>query len=258
MAGEINLQVTLNKNKLPVTGTRQLAYALIDTAPSQVMETVQMPLNLSLVLDKSGSMAGQKIADLKTAAKLAIDQLTPDDYVSLVVFDDTASVVFSSQLANDKKALKAAVDRIRDGGGTHISFGMSKGLIELEKQLGQDRASRMILLTDGETFGDEQGCRNLAQKAADSGIPIHAFGLGEDWIEAFVDDLADLSGGTSDYIDRPDMIADAFQRTVETVQAAVVQNATLVLRLATGRLAASHLAGHTHDLASGRAPPVRP
>jgi Ca-activated chloride channel family protein len=234
MAGEVDLTVSLNKTHFPVTGTRQLAYVLIEAVPSQAMETVQMPLNLSLVLDKSGSMAGQKIADLKTAAKMAIDQLTPDDYVSLVVFDDTSSVVLPSQKAADKKALKKAVDRIRDGGGTHISFGMSKGLIELEKQVGPDRASRMILLTDGETFGDEQGCRNLAQQAGDAGVPISAFGLGEDWIEELLDDIADASGGLSDYIDTPDKIAAAFQRAVKTVQAAVVQNTTLVLRLSGG------------------------
>ncbi len=234
MAGEVNLTVSLNKTHFPVIGTRQLAYVLIEAVPSQAMETVQMPLNLSLVLDKSGSMAGQKIADLKTAAKMAIDQLNPDDYVSLVVFDDTSSVVLPSQKATDKKALKKAVDRIRDGGGTHISFGMSKGLIELEKQVGPDRASRMILLTDGETFGDEQGCRNLAQQAGDAGVPISAFGLGEDWIEELLDDIADASGGSSDYIDTPDKIAAAFQRAVKTVQAAVVQNTTLVLRLSGG------------------------
>jgi len=234
MPGEVNLTVSLNKSKLPVTGARQLAYALIDAAPSQAMATVQMPLNLSLVLDKSGSMSGQKITDLKTAAKMAIDQLTPDDYISLTVFDDTASVVFPSQKASDKKALKKAVGRIRDGGGTHISFGMSKGLAELEKQLGPDRVSRMILLTDGETFGDEQNCRNLAKQAGDAGIPISAFGLGEDWIEELLDDIADASGGSSDYIDAPDKIADAFQRTVQAVQAAVVQNAILILRLTSG------------------------
>lgn len=234
MPGEVNLTVTLNKTCFPVTGARQLAYVLIEASPSQALETVQMPLNLSLVLDKSGSMAGQKIADLRSAAKLAVDQLTPDDFISLIVFDDTTSVIFPSQKAADKIALKRAIDRIRDGGGTHISFGMSKGLIELEKQLGPGRASRMILLTDGETFGDEQGCRNLAKQAGDAGIPINAFGLGEDWIEELLDDIAEASGGSSDYIDSPAKIAGAFQRTVRAVQAAVVQNAALVLRLASG------------------------
>lgn len=234
MPGEVNLSVTMNKTHFPVTGARQLAYVLIEAAPSQAMETVQMPLNLSLVLDKSGSMAGQKIADLKTAAKLAIDQLTPEDFISLIVFDDTSSVVFPSQKAADKNLLKKAVDRIRDGGGTHISFGMSKGLTELNKQAGPGRASRMILLTDGETFGDEEGCRNLARQAGDAGIPINAFGLGEDWIEELLDDIADASGGVSDYIDAPDKIAAAFKRAVKNVQAAVVQNASVVLRLAGG------------------------
>jgi Ca-activated chloride channel family protein len=198
------------------------------------MASVQMPLNLSLVLDKSGSMSGHKIADLRSAAKMAIDQLTPEDIVSLVIFDDTASVVFASQRAADKQVLKSAVDRIRDGGGTHISFGMSKGLTELDKQLGPNRVNRMILLTDGETFGDEKNCIALAERAGTAGIPIHAFGLGEDWIEALLDAIADASGGTSDYIDRPEKIATAFQRTVKAVQSAVVQNASLVLRLTSG------------------------
>jgi Ca-activated chloride channel family protein len=234
MPGEVNLKMNLNKTRFPVTGARQLAYVLVEATPSQAMATVQMPLNLSLVLDKSGSMAGTKIADLRTAAKMAIDQLTPEDYISLIVFNDTASVVFPSQKATDKAALKAAVDKIRDGGGTHISFGMSKGLTELEKQLGADRVSRMILLTDGETFGDEANCRQLAKQAGGAGIAVNAFGLGEDWVEAFLDDIADASGGSSDYIDTPDKISAAFQRAVKSVQAAVVQNATLILRLTSG------------------------
>ena len=112
MPGKVNLAVNLNKTQFPATGTRQLAYALVEATPSQALATVQMPLNLSLVLDKSGSMAGTKIADLRTAAKMAIDQLTPEDYISLIVFNDTASVVFPSQKATDKAALKAAVDKL--------------------------------------------------------------------------------------------------------------------------------------------------
>ncbi len=261
----VDLKVSLSRRQFPVTGTRQLAYVLIEAAPSQAMSAVQMPLNLSLVLDKSGSMEGQKIADLRTAAKLAIDQLAPEDYVSLITFDDTATVAFPSQQAADKKALKATVERIRDGGGTHISFGISKGLIELEKMQAPARVSRMILLTDGETFGDEEGCRELAKQAGDAGIPISAFGLGEDWIEELLDDIADASGGSSDYIDEPEKIADAFQRTVATVQAAVVQNAKLILRLAAGvspraiwrvtpmisRLSAQHLSDRDVQAALG-------
>ena len=107
MPGEVNLTVSMNKNQFPVTGTRQLAYVLIEATPSQAMATVQMPLNLSLVLDKSGSMSGQKLADLKTAAKMAIDLLTPEDYVSLIVFDDTASVVLSQPASGRQKGAQS-------------------------------------------------------------------------------------------------------------------------------------------------------
>jgi Ca-activated chloride channel family protein len=236
MPEEIKLTVQTNKNAFPATGGQQLTYILVEAMPTEVVATVQMPLNFCLVLDHSGSMSGAKLDSLKEAAKLAVDQMDADDIVSIVIFDDKVKVVLPSQPVADPSNLKNKIDSIRAGGGTAISLGMKDGLAELQKGLGADRVSRMLLLTDGETFGDEDVCRRLASDAGEQGIPIIALGLGEEWNEQLLDDIAEASGGTSDFVPagQPDVILSTFRGHVQAAQATVVQNAEMVLRLTGG------------------------
>jgi Ca-activated chloride channel family protein len=234
MANDVTLTCRLNKASLPVMNTQQLAYVLIEAVPGAGMAQVQMPLNLSLVLDKSGSMSGNKIQNLRQAAKLVVDRLGPEDTISIVAFSDRKYLIAESQPVIDQQDLKKKIDRIRDGGGTAISGGMGQGLAELAKALSPDRVSRMLLLTDGQTFGDEKQCLKLGQRAGDSGIVVNALGLGDDWNEDLLDDIAEASGGVADFIDSPDKIVAFFEQAVKSMQDTVVQNAQLVLRLASG------------------------
>ena len=234
MANDVILTCRLNKASLPVMNTQQLVYVLIDAAPGAAMAQVQMPLNLSLVLDKSGSMQGQKIQNLRDAAKLVVDRLGSQDTISIVAFSDRKYLIAESQPVSDKAELKKKIDRIRDGGGTAISGGMSQGLAELDKAVSPDRVSRMLLLTDGQTFGDEKQCKKLGKQAGDKGIVVNALGLGDDWNEDLLDDIAEASGGVADFIDSPDKIVAFFEQAVQSMQDTVVQNAQMVLRLANG------------------------
>jgi Ca-activated chloride channel family protein len=111
---------------------------------------------------------------------------------------------------------------------------MGQGLYELEKAISPDRVSRMLLLTDGQTFGDEEACKRLGKRAGDKGIVVNALGLGDDWNEDLLDAIAGASGGVADFIDTPDKIEHFFDQVVQSMQATVVQNATVVLRLANG------------------------
>ena len=234
MANDLTLTCRLNKAHLPVMTTQQLVYVLIDAVPGASMAQVRMPLNLSLVLDKSGSMQGKKIQNLREAAKLVVDRLGPQDTISIVAFSDRKYLIAGSQLVTDKGALKKKIDRIRDGGGTAISGGMNQGLTELGKAASPDRISRMLLLTDGQTFGDEKKCKKLAKKAGDQGILVNALGLGDDWNEDLLDNIAAASGGVADFVDSPNKIVAFFDQAVQSMQDSVVQNAQMVLRLASG------------------------
>jgi len=234
MANDLTLTCRLNKASLPVMSTQQLVYVLIEAVPGAGIAQVQMPLNLSLVLDKSGSMQGKKIKNLRAAAKLVVDRLGPQDTISIVAFSDRKYLIADSQSVADKEALKKKIDRIRDGGGTAISGGMGQGLSELDKALSPDVVSRMLLLTDGQTFGDEKQCKKLGKKAGDKGVVVNALGLGDDWNEDLLDEIAEASGGVADFIDSPDKIETVFDKAVKSMQDTVVQNSQMVLRLSNG------------------------
>jgi Ca-activated chloride channel homolog len=236
MAGEVNLIATLNRPQYAVLNTDQVAYVYVEANPASHVPigAGSAPLNLTFVLDRSGSMSGKPIHDLRQAVKMALDRLTPQDLVSVVIFDDKADLIVPSQPALNKAMLMAQVDGIKERGGTQMSSGMQMGLAQLQQGFGAGRVNRMILLTDGETWEDQAHCRQLAQQAGQMGVPITSLGLGEEWNLQLLTDLAGASGGTYEYIDPPDKIVQVFQTIVSTMQGTLIANANLTLRLVLG------------------------
>ncbi|MBC8075288.1 MAG: VWA domain-containing protein [Chloroflexales bacterium] len=227
----ITLTCVWGRAPLPVSGAPQVGYLLVEAQPTAA-PTASVPLNFCMVLDRSGSMQGPKLAAMKQAAQRLIDLLTPDDIVALVIFDDTVQVVLPAAPASDKQALKAQIDTIQESGGTAMSLGMQAGQAELAKQSGPNRLSQMLLLTDGQTWGDEEVCRAIAKGLGSSGVRITALGLGAEWNEKLLDDLAELSGGVSDYVADPARIDTFFQRAVQTAQGTAATEARVLMRLA--------------------------
>ncbi len=235
MPGEVTLAHQLGKDYMPVTGGSQVAYVLLEAKPTELMAQVRMPLNFALVIDHSGSMKGAKLKNVKEAVKMVIDRLEPIDYISVVIFDDTAQVIIPSMPANDRPGMKAAIDRIQDAGGTTMSLGMIQGLGELRRWNIPNSVSRMILLTDGVTYGDTDRCRQLARDAAAAGISIYPLGIGADWDENLLDDVGQLSGGQpAEFIRTPSDAMSIFQQQLQSAVAVAVRNAVLTLRLPTG------------------------
>jgi len=245
MAGEVYLTTTLSKDNVPVTGQAQLVYALLEIMPTEVMAAVRMPLNFSLVLDRSGSMKDEgKLDQLKQAVKYVIDLLADDDYVSVIVFSGESHVVLSSTLMGRvrRNDLKRQIDKIDlEWTGTHIAVAVKAGCAEVKKRLAVDRVNRVVLLTDGQVqmpSGDhsrgERECLREADEGGRKGIPLLALGLGSDWNEDLLTDMALRSGGVADYIARPEDLTPFFVSTVQSMQATVVQNAVLTLHLVAG------------------------
>lgn len=235
MPGEVTLAHQVGKDYMPVTGGSQLAYVLVETKPTELMAQVRMPLNFALVLDHSGSMKGPKLQNVKEAVKMVIDRLEPTDYISVIIFDDTCQVIIPSMPARDPIGMKAAIDRIRDAGGTTMSLGMTQGLNELQRWKIPNAVNRMILLTDGVTYGDANQCRQLARQARSAGVSIYPMGIGQDWDEALLDDVGELSGGMpAEFIRRPEDAMMIFEQQVQSAVAVAVRNATLTLRLPAG------------------------
>jgi len=237
MAEEVKLTATLARPKMLANANPQLNYVLLEVIPVGEGLPQSAPLNLCLVLDRSGSMAGQKIANLRQAVSLVIDQLDPMDILSIVLFDDRAEVLVPAAPVTDKNALKAKVRSITDRGGTEMSKGMQLGIQELQKHLTPEKVSRMVLLTDGQTYGDEEECQKLANQLAQLSVPLYAFGLGEDWNEELLDALANATkslGGFAEFIERPEQILQHFEFAVRSAKRVVARNAHLTLKLAQG------------------------
>ncbi|ABU58476.1 vWA domain-containing protein [Roseiflexus castenholzii] len=228
----VTLTCTWGRAPLVASDAPQVAYLLVEAQASAVAE--KAPLNFCLVLDRSGSMQGAKLAALKEATRRVIDTLTPQDIVSIVLFDDTVQTLVPATFATDRDALKAQVDAIEEAGGTAMSGGMAAGIVELRKHHDPGRVSAMLLLTDGQTWGDEDRCRALAQELARDHVRVTALGLGAEWNEKLLDDIADATGGLSDYIADPSQITTFFQHAVRMAQGTIAQDARLLLRLVRG------------------------
>jgi Ca-activated chloride channel family protein len=234
MADEVTLRAMLGRPFLAAVNTPQVAYLLLEIMPSQAVAQVRMPINVSFVLDHSGSMKGEKMDRVRRATARAFELLDSQDIASVVIFDHRTEVLIPAAPVTNVSEAQRKINQIRDAGGTKIAPAVEKGLRELAK--GNPTAlRRMVLLTDGQTE-NEGDCLRQADEAARQGVPITALGVGKDWNEDLLIEMANRSGGTADYIDQPDKIVDYFQTTVQRAQATAVQNANLTLRLVQGVL----------------------
>lgn len=233
MAGEIQLKQTLARPYLPAAQTPQVAYVLIEIIPTAVTANVQMDVNVAFVLDRSGSMRGNKLRAMQHAVGLALDKLNDNDSVSITIFNHETAVLVPTQPASQRRSMMRLVDGIRDEGGTKISRAMYAGLTELARAP-QGRLSRLVLLTDGETDKDEAECLDLADQAGRNGVPITAFGVGSEWNDKLLSGIAQRSNGEVEHLARPEEIEDNFQQVVQQAQSAVFQNTSATVRLVSG------------------------
>lgn len=236
----LKIKSICNRKALPVLSSSQLVYILTEVNPEAEITGAGLPLNLTLVLDCSGSMAGTKLRNLKEAVKRIIDQLNPTDVISIVTFETSTNVLFPAKPAADKAMLKELVSGIKDGGGTNMARGLGEGIIQAQKHLGSDRVSRIVLLTDGEATDKEEDSRRQANKAGVAGIPMIGLGIGKNWNEDFIVDLADLSiqaegskKGRVDYIQHPDDATRIFQEVLESMQV-IARDVSIQIRMVQG------------------------
>jgi Ca-activated chloride channel family protein len=224
------------RDPLPMTGNQQLAYVLLEVRPSEALAAAtQLPLNVILAVDRSRSMQGPRIQCLKEALMSVIESLTPEDALTIVTYDDTVDLVVPAQLVADREPLLNAVALLDEGGGTLISLGMSLGLAEGRKFVGPERVSRMIVLTDGVTEGDEAHCLRLAQEAGDVGVPIIPIGYGADWDDAFLTELGELSSGPPpSYVHAPADITACLVGHVQVARQVRLRQVELAAKFVTG------------------------
>lgn len=207
-----------------------LAYLLIEAAPNISTGVRSLPLNISLVIDVSGSMKGQKIKYAVEAAKLVVTSLAEDDFVSVITFSDEAQAIVPSTKGAEKAAIFYAMDKIRTLSGTRMQYGMEMGIREMRKAGFPGKANRMIILTDGETEG-EDWCRTIALQEKDNNVVISTLGIGEKYNEYLLDDISSATLGSFFHLNTPEQISDIFQREISDASAGAMSDVTLSLNL---------------------------
>jgi len=157
-----------------------------------------------------------------------------NDLVSITIFDDQVETLVPSQPAKNRDKIKASLAGVIVRGGTQISDGLSTGLAEAKKGIAKDRVNRIVLLTDGQTWDDEDACLKLADEAGTLGVAITSIGIGEEWNEKLLLQLAERSRGNSHWIQNPIAILDAFRQEMEGMQSVAVTKVTMTGRMSPG------------------------
>ncbi|MEA5542792.1 VWA domain-containing protein [Limnoraphis robusta Tam1] len=233
MQANYSLSYPLIATNIPATVDLILNF----NAQTQAETSPRRPLNLSLVIDRSGSMAGQSLRYAIKAAQQLVESLTADDIVSVVIYDDQPETILPPQTVEDKAAICKQIGRIRAGGCTNLSGGWLMGCDCVKSRQTSDRLNRVLLLTDGQAnmgITDPKVLTKTAQNQAETGIITTTLGFGSYFNEDLLISIADAAGGNFYFIQSPDDVAQVFRIELESLTAVVAQNLTVKLQPETG------------------------
>jgi len=227
---EVGLEALLSDRHLEATQTSQQRQLSVSISAKESEAGAQnLRLNLCLILDHSGSMAGQPLRTVKQAAVKVIERLQEGDRLSVIAFNHHAEVLITNQVVDDRQQLMNLIECLEADGGTSIDEGMRLGIEEIAKGK-QDAVSQVFLLTDGENeHGDNDRCFKLASLATEYKLTINTLGFGAHWNQDVLEKLADAGGGTLSYIEHPEEAITAFSRLFDRVQSVGLTNAFLKL-----------------------------
>jgi Ca-activated chloride channel family protein len=207
----------------------------VDRAPD-----VAPPVDLALVVDRSGSMRGRRMTNAMAAANLAVDRMKDGDSVLVVSFDTQADVVLEPTVisAQSRPVIKSAIDSIRLGGDTCISCGLETAKRAFDRApTGSDRVRRMVLLSDGATnagIRDMAGLRSLASLIRDQSAAVSTIGVDLDYDEKIMSAIAIEANGNHYFVANPDTLGTVFTQEFDQLGATVAQEAALVVEPAPG------------------------
>ena len=214
-------EILFSRPNLVSLSEPQLVYALLEIGTRAEKDSLPTPpLNICLVLDRSTSMQGDKMDMVKATAIQLLRSLRPEDVLSVIAFSDYAEVIVPAAINMDIKKQEGRIQMMQASGATEIYNGLQAGLKEIRRTLDPSRVNHIILLTDGQTYGDEQACLKLAEEAAAHNVGITGMGIGNDWNDIFLDALAGKTGGSSAYISKPKdiqrLLVDKFNALIST------------------------------------------
>jgi Ca-activated chloride channel family protein len=195
------------------------------------------PLNLSLVIDRSGSMAGKPLKQAIQAAETLVRKLQPSDIVSIVVYDDTIRTIVAPQQVSDPNAICEKIHGVSAGGTTDLHGGWQQGCQHVMARKGEPLIHRVLLLTDGQAnagITDTKKLIDLAREQAKQGIVTTTLGFGGSFNEDLLIGMAEAGSGNFYFIETPEDASQVFQIEGESLAAIAAQDLVVTVKPARG------------------------
>jgi Ca-activated chloride channel homolog len=227
-AGEtLQLKLVPERDCVLKNSPQEIVVKIDLSAIAEKKKSHRTPLNLAVVIDRSGSMTGAKLEKTKQAAMQLVDRLTPNDIFSLVIFSDEAQVLVPAQKVTDKDALKEKIESIEANGSTALYSGVKTGADQLEEYFSSKRINRVILLSDGlANVGPStpRELRRFGNSLAERGISVTTIGVGDDYNEDLMAGLAEASDANYYYVQDMEKLPQIFAKELGEMLTVAARN----------------------------------
>ena len=210
-----------------------VTYLKVDLDALKKPSENRVPLNIALVIDKSGSMQGQKLEDAKNSAILFVERLSPDDIVSVVTYSSSVQVLIPATKVSDRESLIRRIRQIQSDGNTALFAGVSKGAAEVRKFAEENRINRIILLSDGlanvgPSTPGELG--QLGRSLMKEGMSVSTMGIGYGYNEDLMARLAYNSDGNHLFVEDSEQLAQVFEQELNELFGIHAKSIRLTIR----------------------------
>ena len=247
--GELQWSVESSHAALPAAG-QNFWVRLRLHAPERTDANREL-LNLSVVIDRSASMnVDAKIGFVRQAGHILTDNLTPDDYISLVAYNHEVQLLVPMHPVVNREFLHHRIDELTAAGNTNISAGFLEGCAQLESRLREPGQHHVLLLTDGlanRGVTDPRSLVALVQRAKQRGIGVTTIGVGADFNESLLTQMSQAGGGHYAYAANADQIPTAVEKELGSLLAVAAQNVNFKMKLPTG-IEVVQVYGHEEEL----------
>src|SRR5246127_2535904 len=239
MAEPLSFEALASREYVLSSAENFVLYVLLEAiaqGPGGAGGGARLPLNLGLVIDRSGSMYDERRLEFVIeAVKFLAENVAPEDKVAIVAFADRAKLIVASDDIHNKGAVRSAIediDLLEIGGGTQMALGMRAAIDEVKKNLSPDRLNRVLVLTDGQTY-EETACIDLVEKNRGE-ISFSTMGVGVEFNEKLLQRLAQDSNGKYHFIGDPAEIPGIFEDELEGLRAVTLRNGRIDVTLSQG------------------------
>jgi len=200
----VGCDLSLDRTILPAGLSQKTVIKVSLDVPVIPVEFTRPPVNLTLVLDRSGSMSGSKIEKAREAAIVALRSLGPQDLFSMVIYDHSVQTLVPPQSAANTEWIESRIRSIGTGGNTALYGAVSQGAAEVRKNLYSQYVHRVVLLSDGLANVGPSSPADLARLGAalvKENISVTTIGIGTDFNEDLMTQLADRSDGNHYFVE---------------------------------------------------------